>query len=400
MRKITILFLMFLCVLEGKAGAPGKDPGIALIPQPVSCARGKGQFLLTPQTRVVISESDSSCKDIAGFLADRLHLSALYRTEVQLEGRKTSVIRLQLNKKRDSILGKEGYLLEVKPSGVRIRANGPQGWFYGIQTFLQLLPASIEAGKAVPYQTWSVPAVTIKDYPRFAYRGLMLDVSRHFFPKDMLLAYINQMAKYKFNSFHLHLTDDQGWRIAIRGLPRLTEVGAWRVPRTGYWDNSIEPPVAGEQATCGGYYTVEDIQEIVHYAARRCITVIPEIDVPAHCLALIASYPQLSCSGLPVLVNPGTPWNDQQENVLCAGNDSVYLVLDQILSQVAGLFPGKYIHIGGDEAVKTFWNRCPKCRKRMQQEHLGSAADLQSYFIKRIARIVESKGKKVIGWDE
>ena len=207
------------------------------------------------------------------------------------------------------------------------------------------------------------------------------------------------MVMYKFNTLHLHLSDDQGWRIEIKSLPQLTRVGAWRVKRTGGWGESL-PALAQEPATDGGFYTQDDMREIIKYAADRYITILPEFDIPAHSLALISSYPNLSCTQLPYSVNPGARGPVREDNALCIGNDSVFLILDKIFTEVAALFPNPYIHIGGDEAYKGFWAACPKCNRRMQEEHLKNVDELQSYFVKRIEKMLKDKGKKLIGWDE
>jgi hexosaminidase len=263
---------------------------------------------------------------------------------------------------------------------------------------MQLLPEASET-KGVSGIKWTLPCLKIEDYPQFQWRGLMVDVSRHFFSKDVVKAYINQMSKYKLNTFHFHLTDNQGWRIEIKSLPELTRVGAWRVPRTGYW-NGHKAPEQGEAATYGGYYSQDDIREIVQFAAERFVTVVPEIDVPGHSLALIASYPELSCTKQPQQVLAGDPWNTSRTNVLCAGNDSTYHALDKIITEVASLFPGEYIHIGGDEVQRIYWEKCNVCRQRIINEKLKNSEELQTYFTKRLAKIVESKGKKVMGWYE
>lgn len=226
----------------------------------------------------------------------------------------------------------------------------------------------------------------------------MLDVSRHFFPFDFLKQYIDEMVKYKFNVFHLHLTDDQGWRIEIKGMPNLTEAGAWRVPRQGSWW-SFAPPQPGEGATYGGYYTQEQIKELVKYAAERNVTIVPEIDVPAHSLALITAYPGLSCTGKQYDVNPGSRFKDEC-NVLCVANDATWAALDKIFTQVAELFPGEYIHIGGDEANRGFWGQHEADKALMQKEGIKNLAELQSYFTKKLEKLVISKGKRMIGWDE
>jgi len=246
---------------------------------------------------------------------------------------------------------------------------------------------------------WSIPCVSITDYPRFGWRGLMLDVSRHFFNKEDVKKYIDQMVKYKYNVFHWHLSDDNGWRVEIKSLPLLTRIGAWRPERVGYW-NKVQQPLAYEPFSYGGYYTQDDIREIVAYAQMRNVTILPEIDVPAHSLALISAYPDLSCTRLRYSVNPGSDFYQKDDNALCIGNDSIFIVLDKVFTELADLFPGKYIHIGGDEAFKGFWSQCPKCQKRMADEHLKNVEELQSYFVKRIEKILLSKGKKLIGWDE
>jgi hexosaminidase len=227
---------------------------------------------------------------------------------------------------------------------------------------------------------------------------MMLDVSRHFFSKEFIKKYIDEMAKYKFNVFHWHLTDDQGWRIEIKGLPELTKVGAWRVSRNGRW-GTFQEPQTGEEATDGGYYTQDDIREIVKYAQERFIDILPEIDVPAHSLALIASYPNLSCTREKYPVSPQyTPKGT--DDVLCVANDSTWLILDKIFTQVAQLFPYEYIHTGGDEANRNFWMKDPKDAALMQKEGIKTPAELQSYFEKKLEKLILSKGKKMIGWDE
>ena len=227
----------------------------------------------------------------------------------------------------------------------------------------------------------------------------MLDVCRHFFPVDVIKRYIDQMAKYKLNTFHFHLTDNQGWRIEIKSLPKLTEVGAWRVPRTGYW-KGFKAPQPGEAATYGGYYSHEDIRELVRYAKERSVTIIPEIDVPGHSLAMIAAYPELSCTKTPQQVLAGDPWNPRRTNVLCVSADSTYMALDKVITELAELFPGEYIHIGGDEVTRNYWKECPHCQQLLKKKNLKSEEELQTYFIRKVVNIVENKGKKAIGWYE
>ncbi len=362
-------------------------PVPSIIPQPVSITEKTGHFNLSAATH--IQAQGDSLATAASWLAERLHLE-------QGNGGKSHII-LRITKQNTN---REGYTLNVTPSTIRIEASSPAGVFYGIQTLLQLLPADApEGASAQSTPDAAIPCVDITDYPRFGWRGLMLDVSRHFFTKQEVEQYIDQMARYKYNTLHLHLSDDQGWRIEIKSLPQLTQHGAWRVARTGRWGEYL-PALAGEPTTYGGFYTQDDMREIIRYAAARYITILPEIDIPAHSLALISSYPNLSCTQLPYSVNPGARPPVREDNALCIGNDSVFLVLDKIFTEIAALFPNPYIHIGGDEAYKGFWATCPKCQKRMADEHLGNVDELQSYFVKRMEKMLNAKGKKLIGWDE
>ena len=304
-------------------------------------------------------------------------------------------------------MGDEGYEMSVSSKGIWIHANKPAGLFYGLKTLLQLLPPQIENKTFQKGIIWAIPAVTIKDYPRFKWRGILFDVSRHFFTKQQVEDFIDQMVKYKFNVLQLHLTDDQGWRLQIKSLPKLTDIGAWRAPRVGIW-KEVSKPDSTEPKTYGGFYTQEDMREIIEYAAARFVNILPEIDVPGHSLAAVASYPQLSCTPGNKQVNSGELLRVHKngiaytlvDNTLCPANDNVYIFLDKVFSEVAKLFPFQYIHIGGDECYKGFWEKSSECRQLMQENGLKDIEELQSYFIKRVEKIVESKGKKIIGWDE
>ncbi len=285
---------------------------------------------------------------------------------------------------------KEGYLLDVSSNSVVVKALTPQGLFYGVQSLLQMIPIEGEL---------NIPAVSIKDEPRFPWRGLMLDVSRHFFSMDQVKRMIDQMVIYKFNILHLHLTDDQGWRMQINTLPELTSVAAWRVPRTGlWWDRDC--PQEGEAATYGGFYTQQELKELIAYASARFVDVLPEIDVPGHSLAAIAAYPFLSSTKLNYKVNPGCKFYGIDDNSLCAGKESTFEFLDKVFTEVAEVFPFEYIHIGGDECYKGFWEKCEDCQQRMKENGLKNTNELQSYFIKRLEKMLEQKGKKLMGWDE
>ncbi len=371
---------------------------INIIPGPSIIQVQEGFFPFGNQTIIFISENVPETKGT--FLVERLRKYTGYDlTITKTSNRINKIINLFLNKTEDQALGQEGYKLNVSPNTITINANQPNGLFYGIETLLQLLPPK-KGGNELSVYHIEVPAIKVIDIPRFEWRGVMLDVSRHFFPKDYRKSLINHIASYKYNVFHWHLTDDQGWRIQIKGLPALTDIGAWRVLRTGGRFGDYEKPQSGEKATYGGFYTEQDIKEIVKYAADRYITIVPEIDVPAHSKALIASFPNLSCQQRPAYVNPGSPLKEDEENVLCVANDSTYLILDKIFTQVAEMFPGEYIHLGGDEAYKGFWARDPKDQKIMADEHLKNTEELQSYFIKKVVKIINNKGKKVIGWEE
>ena len=375
--RLTAGFFGLLAICTVHATPPSN---IHIIPQPVSVKEKTGHFNLGPATSIV-TEGDSLANP-ASWLAGRLHLQ-------QGKSGKQRII-LHINNQGAN---REGYTLSVTPSTIRIESPSPAGIFFGMQTLLQLIPVDAEPPTAI------IPCVEIADYPRFGWRGLMLDVSRHFFTKQEVEQYIDQMTRYKFNTLHLHLSDDQGWRLEIKSLPELTRHGAWRVARTGRWGEYL-PPLAGEPTTYGGFYTQDDMREIIRYASDRYITILPEIDIPAHSLALISSYQNLSCTQLPYSVNPGSRGPVRDDNALCVGNDSVFMVLDKIFTEVAALFPNPYIHIGGDEAYKGFWATCPKCNRRMQEEHLKNVDELQSYFVKRIEKMLKEKGKKLIGWDE
>jgi hexosaminidase len=381
-RRLRLSFLFFS--FYGIASAAGGR--VHVIPEPVSVMEKPGSFNLRQGATLAI-EGDS----LSG-LSAWLNAQVRDQTGISLHeekgGRGAIVIRVGKGEEG----GREGYRLSVSSSGVRITAGSPAGAFYGMQTLLQLLPA----GRG---DLLTVPCVEIVDSPRFAWRGLMLDVSRHFFTKQEVMKYIDEMVRYKYNTLHLHLSDDQGWRIEIKSLPALTQHGAWRVKRTGQWGEYL-PPLSDEPATDGGFYTQDDMREIIRYAQERFVMILPEIDVPAHSLALISSYPNLSCTQLQYPVNPGARPPVREDNALCIGNDSVYMVLDKIFTELAALFPCPYIHVGGDEAYKGFWANCPKCQKRMAEEHLKDVDELQSYFVKRMEKMLTSKGKKLIGWDE
>jgi hexosaminidase len=301
-------------------------------------------------------------------------------------------------------LRQEGYAITVNPTAILITAYTPAGLFYGMQSVVQLMPKEIESKTVINNVAWTVSSTGIVDYPRFGWRGILFDVSRHFFTKQQVKDFIDNMVQYKYNLLHLHLTDDQGWRIEIKSLPNLTKVGAWRPNREGAWGNTkAQDP--NEPKTYGGFYTHDDIREIVKYASDRFVTILPEIDVPGHSLAAIASYPELSCTPGTYLVNASEPfqiWEGMAntamvDNNLCPAKEEVFGFLDKVFTEVAQLFPFEYIHMGGDETAKNFWEKSDAIKGLMQKEGLKDMAEVQSYFVKRVEKIIQSKGKKVNG---
>lgn len=396
--------ILFFCLFLALSFVQAQNSTMNLIPQPVEVKAGKGMFTLTKAATVGFNNIE--CRNVAEMLAQKLRTATGYTIQVNKANK--SAIQLNILPVPDLQLGSEGYFLAGTPNGIVISANKPAGLFYGMQTLLQLFPKEIES-KVVTVAKWTIPAVEIKDYPRFSWRGLMFDVSRHFFTKEEVKQYIDEMARFKFNTFHWHLTDDEGWRIQIKSLPKLTEVGAWRVQRYGHFGDR-DFPNPGEAATDGGFYTQEDIREVVQYAMERNITIVPEIDVPGHSMAAIASYPELSCKkDTSTRVSPGCPFSEWYgnntfkmniENALNPSDENVYIFLDKVFTEVATLFPGQYIHVGGDECYKGYWAENEDCQVLMKKLGIRHVEDLQGYFMNRVEAILKKNGKKLIGWDE
>lgn len=362
---------------------------LSIIPQPVSIITGSGSFVIDKNTSLHFNSSDKDLQAVADYFSSCInHISGFV---LKNNNKKINSIEFSIAKTNE--IGNEGYLLNVNPTSVTITANTKAGIVYGMQTLFQILPA-IRTNEVL-----KIPAMQIKDYPRFKWRGMHLDVSRHFFSPDLIKKYIDLMALYKFNTFHWHLTDDQGWRIEIKKYPKLTQVGAWRVDETDKVWGQRPQATEGETPTYGGYYTQEQIKDIVKYAALRNITIVPEIEMPGHSAAAIASYPYLSCTQQPQLPMTGGNYINISSNY-CAGNDSVFTFLENVLTEVIALFPSPYIHVGGDEVDKTSWHNCPKCQARIKKEGLKNEEELQSYFMKRIEKFLISKHRKMIGWDE
>ena len=401
MKTITkILFISFLwivaCQMPKKEVVFTSDD-LTIIPQPQSMVLGKGYFQFTQETVFVIAPALMPAR--LPFL-EQFERASGFKFAVQKVALSGSSVVIDTDKS----LPKEGYTLEVTPQQISIKAADYNGALYALQTLRQLLPNEVESTELVK-RDWLVPAVTITDAPQYQWRGLMLDVSRHFFPKEYILKTLDRMAMLKLNTFHFHLVDNEGWRIEIKKYPKLTEVGAWRVDQEDkLWDERTSNPAdafdnpASAPKKYGGFYTQEDIKEIVAYAAARGITVIPEIEMPAHVMSAIAAYPELSCHKRPIGVPSGAVWPNI--DIYCAGQEESFTFLEDVLTEVMALFPSKYIHIGGDEADHTEWEKCPKCQQRIKDNHLKDVHQLQSYFIKRIDKFLVSKGRVLVGWDE
>jgi hexosaminidase len=358
---------------------------------------------------VLDQENELISAMLANFTSELEPLGIKVSSDGGAESTAAALLRVTL-KEEDSVkLGKEGYELHLANGVINLQAIEPAGVFNGLQTLRQLLPQERVANEDGDYDPVVIEGMRIVDYPRFGWRGLMLDVSRHFFTVEEVKDYIDQMSKYKFNVFHWHLTDDEGWRIEIKAFPRLTEVGAWRVERHGRFGSQRPYPKKNEKATYGGFYTQEQVKEVIAYAAERNVTIIPEIDVPGHSMALLAAYPELSTRKELKFVNPGSKfanWFDNGtfemtiENTLDPSNPAVYAFLDMIFGEIANLFPAEYIHMGGDECYHGYWERDEKVQAFMAKNGIKDSHELQSYFVKRVEKIISGKGKKMIGWDE
>jgi hexosaminidase len=389
--------LILICFLAGMVlNAKAQDTTatknkLSLIPQPLNIVESAGSFSLKPGTVIAIDADNKELKRNATTLAAHLKLMTGQSIPVKSGAKgKSNVITLSLKDAPDS-LEKEGYLLISSPEGLTLRANTNQGIFYGMQTIYQLLPANADLQSS---NQITIPAFTISDKPRYGWRGMMLDVCRHFYPVDFVKQFIDYLAIHKMNNFHWHLTDDQGWRIEIKKYPNLTKTGAWREGTLiGAYSNNQK----FDTIRHGGYYTQDQIREVVAYAKERYINVVPEIEMPGHAVAALSSYPELSCTGGPFKV--GKTWG-VYDDVFCAGNEKTFEFLENVLTEVTALFPSSIIHIGGDESPKTRWKVCPKCQARIKAEGLKDEHELQSYFIKRIEKFLLTKNKNIIGWDE
>ncbi|MDK2972125.1 MAG: hexosaminidase [Candidatus Sumerlaeota bacterium] len=352
-----------------------------IVPVPVRMELGQGAFVLGAGTRVLWQRGNDDARDAAFFLSHHLEeatSSTLSVGEAPFLRRPDNSILLT-NAGVDEEIGEEGYRLSVAPDGITIRAQTHRGFVWGVQSLRQMLPPSAPVERNTQI---ALAVVEIEDQPRFPWRGMHLDVCRHFLPLEFVKEYIDLLSYYKFNTFHWHLTEDQGWRIQIDAFPKLTEIGAWRYEASGKH---------------GGYYTKDQVREVVAYARERGITIVPEIEMPGHALAALAAYPEFSCTGGPFEV--ASTWG-VFDDVYCAGKDETFDFLETVLDEVMELFPGEYIHVGGDECPKKRWETCPDCQARIAAEGLKDEHELQSYFIHRIEEYINAKGRRLIGWDE
>lgn len=351
----------------------------SVIPVPLKMEQGTGSFLLSEKTKLYTNLQGGE----AELWENYLKALPVQLKEARMKDRK-QMLFLLITPKTPQLPSPESYTLSVTSQRIEIRATSGAGLFYGMQTLLQLMqPASTGS--------YSVPSVEIEDTPRFAYRGLMLDVSRHFSTKEFIKKQIDALAYYKINRLHLHLTDAAGWRLEIKKYPLLTDFAAWRTDPTWkkWWNGGRKYLRYDEPGASGGYYTQDDIREILEYARQHYITVIPEIEMPSHSEEVLTAYPQLSCSGEPY-----------KNSDFCVGNEETFTFLENVLTEVMELFPSEYIHVGGDEAGKSAWKTCPKCQKRMKDEHLANVDELQSYLIHRIEKFLNNHGRRLLGWDE
>jgi hexosaminidase len=405
LKKITLFGLT--CLLASSVFA--QNPSI--IPVPSKAVFPKGSYPLASSI-IIAGPKDAALTTTYANLTDKLSRVAGKKVQWLYDQGSTAslaAIRFKLNRNTDAALGNEGYQLTSDAKGIQITANKPVGLFYGIQTLMQLMPKEIESNKAIAGVKWSIPYANITDTPRFAWRGIMLDVARHFFTKEEVKRFIDEMVAYKYNVLHFHLTDDEGWRVEIKSFPNLTKKGAFNVKKVGHFTD-FSKPLPDEPRTYGGFYTQEDIKELVKYGQERFVNIMPEIDVPGHSMAAVASYPELSCT--PEAVNyqviSGEPFIDWshghpealQDNTLCPANEKVYTFLDSVMGEVSQLFPFEYIHMGGDECPKNYWDKNPQILAMRKELGLKNSQEVQAHFVQKLEKIITSKGKRMMGWDE
>lgn len=382
------LFVLLICLFMNNHHINSQVKKPALIPIPLKVKYENGSFVLSSQSKITIGNPDEKTEKIAQYLTEQIKF--LTGFSIDIDSKSTPEVNIIALKTDYKTQNKEAYSLKIENSVVEINGASAQGLFYGVQTLLQLIYPN-----EIKNESINLSCLEINDEPAFSWRGMHLDVSRHFYSVAFVKKMLDAMSSLKLNTFHWHLTDDQGWRIEIKKYPLLTEKGAWR--KETMEGHYVEKNQIFDHMRYGGYYTQEEIKEVVNYAKERYITIVPEIEMPGHAVAALSAYSQYSCTGGPFEVY--TKWG-VSDDVYCAGKDETFEFLEDILSEVIELFPGEYIHIGGDECPKTRWKACPNCQKRIKDENLKDELELQSYFVKRIERFIASKDKKLIGWDE
>jgi hexosaminidase len=428
MKNNVAMFLMVVgSFLSGQAA--WADESIALVPRPLRMERKAGQFLLRHDTAILVDKDSADAARVGEQLAQRLRRSTAFALAVTpLADASATHNRVVLTATNANVsLGPEGYTLDVTADGVRITATAGPGLFYGTMSLLQLFPPQAFSRTKVEGVAWRVPAVHIEDRPRFSWRGLLLDVARHFFNKQEVENFIDLMAQHKLNTLQLHLTDDEGWRVEIQRYPRLTQIGAWR-KNIGYGLDPKQGTAYGPDGRYGGFYTADDIHEMVAYAKARYVTIVPEIEMPGHAGATRATYPEFSCAGGAPATNVEATLDDYVRSagcaggafasdggnrrshgafqpttfhgVYCAGNDAVFEFLQNVLAEILELFPGNRIHVGGDEVVKDGWKKCPQCQACIRREGLKDENGLQNYFMRRIKKFLDARNCITVGWDE
>jgi len=389
---------VWFCLLPTLCAFAAEQNTLSIIPVPQQLEPHDGTFVLQPSTQIFVDgDKRAPAIDSANSLAERLRKSTGYPfrlSAISKANAPASGAILLTTKGAKTMSSAEAYDLTVTQNSVVVRARASAGLFYGVQSLLQLLPPEALATNRVTNIVWKVPALELVDQPRFAWRGFLLDVGRHFFTKQEVKHLFDLMALHKLNTFHWHLTDDQGWRLQIRKYPRLTEIGAWR-KSIGFGLDPKSASAYGPDGRYGGFYTQADIRELVNYAASRHITIVPEIEMPGHASAALAAYPQFSCLGGPYNTDGG-----ELPGVYCAGKEETFEFLQDVLGEVCELFPSKYIHIGGDEVSSENWKKCAKCQARKTREGLKSEPELESYFIRRIEKFLNSRGRILVGWSE
>lgn len=394
--KFAPLFLCFGILLfsscSGNSERIFSKDEITLIPKPKQMELHKGSFSLNEATVFVVENYHQ--KEITDLLNSKFQSAAGWKVRISQEIPESNFIQF----KTDPDLKEEAYRLQVKDKKILLKASSASGFIYGLETIRQLLPKEIESASKITNIEWAIPNLNINDAPQYSYRGSHLDVARHFFGKEYIKKHLDRMAFLKLNTFHFHLVDDQGWRIEIKKYPKLTEIGGFRVDQEEKPWNARTKNAPDARATYGGFYSREDIKEIVAYAQERGIRVIPEIEMPAHVMSAIAAYPWLSCKEEQIAVPSGGVW--PITDIYCAGKESTFKFLEDVLTEVMALFPGEYIHVGGDEATKTNWESCSDCQRRIKEEGLSGTDELQSYFMKRIEKFLNENGRTLIGWDE